>query len=139
MKTVTRYQAADGSIHPTEKEALKRDRIVGKVRRIMKPLGVIPKEKGCGFANGDGYIQHNIVDVRLAKIKLIAYGQEIFGNEGPVSFNYMGRVFSDYNIDVFYNAWVRLACHDEMGREWGQQYYAVNPAQGVQKPYDFSK
>ena len=135
MKTITRYLAQDGSVFDTEKKCREYESLCKKVKKIMKPLGKLPLDKGCKFANGEGYIQHNPSVIEVAKSQLLALGKEYLHIKEERSFGFAGRCFDDYGVSAINDAHNRLSCCDENGREWGQQYFAVHPEKGKQHPF----
>lgn len=70
---------------------------------------------------------------KKAKLQLTDYGNKMLKINPPASFGWIGRYFDDGGHNCLYEAWSRLRCIDEKGREWGQPYYALNPEKGEQK------
>lgn len=134
MKVVklTKYEAEDGALFDSEIECTKHERLVKELKAIMKPLGKKPKDPGCRFANGDGYIQHDLEDVEKAKQDLLNLFNR--GQKEKMGFSYLGRYLND-NMSPAYDEWLRLYSVDVHGREWGQPFYAQNPGKGKQEPY----
>lgn len=134
MKVVqlTKYESDDGALFDSAKECADHEKMVKALKTIMAPLGKKPKDPGCVFANGGGYIQHNFEDVEKAKSRLVDLFNK--GRKEKMSFSYLGRYLDD-SLSVAYGEWVRLYCVDGQGREWGQPFYALTPGQGEQVPY----
>jgi len=130
MEKIIRYKSLDNTIFDDEQKCINYDNLIKKVRLIMIPLGDLPKDESCKFANGQGYLQHNIKDVSKAKKELTDLANNYFKTN--YGFGFIGRVMNDSNNSVLYFNWGRLNCIDEKGREWGQQYYAINPEKGKQ-------
>ena len=140
MKSFTKFKAVDGAEFNTKKECIEYEKMIKKVNAIMKPLGRLPKDPHCDFANGMGYIQHNPSDVEVVKSKLLAFGIKYLHIEGECRFDWLGRYAGDSRDTApLYRAWLRLYCVDKKGREWGQPYYAFNPEKGEQHPYYFKE
>lgn len=116
MKRVDRWEANDGSIWLTEMAAVERDMLIAECDAVVAGLGLkpTPKDDGCRFANGHGYIQQPAG----AKEKLWAFLLSKNVNrdsDGPV-----GRLlYRHHSIDPY-------------DREWGQVYFALNPHRGDQ-------
>jgi len=138
MKSVTKYKAADGEIFDSAKKCREYENLIKKVNEVMKSLGPIPRDKGCRWANGEGYLQHDLNDIADAKTALVVLGCEylqIDKSPGSISFNWIGRYFDDSRVLPLYIAWGRLSNCDDKGREWGQMFYALHPEEGKQVPF----
>jgi hypothetical protein len=140
MKPITKYQAADGSEWKTESECLAHESLCDRVAVVMKPWPARPKDDGCSFANGHGYIQLSeklVAQVRNQLLDLI--GERIKHDWVEQSRDmakhpsWVARLLSDYGIRPLEDAWWRLSCVDKYWREWGQPYYAANPEKGEQR------
>lgn len=136
MKSIIKYKAIDGREFDFEEECEKHERLLVQIERAIKPLGSPPKEDGCSFANGGGYLQHDLPTVeavKLALIDLAAVPENV--KEGvrtrPASHSIIGRYLDDGDSPVR-KGWYRLMCIDEQGREWGQPFYALHPEQATQ-------
>lgn len=106
----------------------------------MSELAPLPNDKGCGFSNGDGFVQHNKVALRKVQINLLKemkkhinhhWIQQTIDDEN-VHPSYVGRLVGDYGISPLNKAWYRFMCIDKLGREWGQPYFATNPDKAKQ-------
>lgn len=129
MKTLTKYQANDGSEWDTAEEAQKRDELHAKVEAAMAPLGDVPE----AVEKGKGWLQHDMETVNVAKDRILDICREegfnkhfpAFNNPGrdchPLSI--IGRVLND-NGGPLDRAWSRFARIDEQGREHQQCYFA---------------
>ena len=106
----------------------------------MALLSPTPKDDGCSFANGDGYIKHDKAKLRNAQIQILKLCKERIDHkwiqqtieDESVHPSYVGRLIDDYNIRPLNKAWFRFMCVDNQNREWGQPYYANNPEKGKQ-------
>lgn len=145
---IQKWQATDGSEWSTEKQAAERDALVIAVNCAMKPLGDLPKNDGCKFANGGGYIQHTqqaIDDVRRRLHEIAAAGPLKWWfdiqktRHGKTDEDLMRCHPSwqcrmlDGDHEPLDKAYSRLCCIDfATCREYGQPYYANNPAEAEQ-------
>jgi len=124
MKQVkyTKYEARDGRQFDTPDAAEKHESLLDEMEIVMFEMGEAPDDPHCNFANGGGYIPHNVRHVSQAKAALL----DLFNKdrEDPVSdFEILGRYLDDGGSPL-YQAWSRLYNCDDQGREWGQAYYA---------------
>jgi len=133
MNIIQQYQAKDDKIFTTKKDCIKYELLIDEVEIMMKPFGKV--RNGTSFANGEGYLQHNLKDVVKAKKKIMVLGKKEFSMKptDKIGFGMMGRYLDDSGKDVLNSAWHRLNCIDDKGREWGQPYFALNPHEGKQK------
>jgi len=137
-EAVTMYRADDGCIFKTESEAVRRDRIIQEVKKAMEPIGELPPDPGCEFANGSGYYKHSLRDLEKVKRNLL----HVFESNGfadhwtglqnatcekwqvdPWAF---GRRL-DGSCPPLEEAYGRLCCIDDYGREFGQPYFTKHP------------
>lgn len=135
MEIITKYKAEDGSVFNSEYDCMQYERLCLMVNEFMQELNPLPKENGCNFANGGGYIQQKKRPVERAKKEIVDLGKRWLASKHNWSFNSIGRLFDDSGVKCLYHAWGRLSNIDTQYREWGQGYYAINPHKGVQKPY----
>lgn len=118
MRTVTIYEADDGSRWDQESDAACRDELVAKVKEIMAPLGERHAEPGdSDYENGSGYVQHDpdvvaSIRPRFSELWMATYGDDVADRP-----------------NLMWAARYRLSCIDVYGREWGQPYYANHPHQ----------
>jgi hypothetical protein len=142
MKTVTYYVAKDGSEHKTEAGAKERDALIRRVRAAMEPLGKQQRDPHCRFSNGGGYVPHSKEAIGKARAALIVISREVLAwyfrdskvNPEEAHASWFCRII-DGSCGPLDMAWSRLARIDELGREWGQMYYAINPDKGEQVEY----
>ena len=140
MKTIQKYEANDGSVWDTETECLAHESLCERIRNVMKAFPPLPKNDGCSFANGGGYIQLSepiVTKVREQLLDLIGekvthkWVQESRGGKKHPS--WVHRLLSDCEITPLSKAWYRICCVDDQWREWGQPYYAAHPTEGEQR------
>ena len=114
MKRIDRWQADDNSIWDTPEKAAERDALVAECNAFFASLNLKPepKDDGCRFANGHGFIQQpaGSRDALWAFAKQHGWNRDA---DGPI-----GRLaHRAYKIDPY-------------DREWGQPYFALNPGKG---------
>lgn len=136
MKPITMYQADDGSIHHTEASADIRDALIRDVAAAMLPLGAPPKGNSA-FNNGQCYVKHSMLAVAAAKEALLELSKPKLGDGWEISVKAKGIDPLDVDPgwfcrlldsgDQLSNAWGRMCCIDDKGREWGQMYYRSHP------------
>lgn len=140
MKKIEKYKAIDGTEFNNENECLDYENLIKKVDNIMAELPPLPKDDGCRFSNGEGFVQHNKTILRKVQINLLKLAQKHIDHkwlqqtidDENVHPSYVGRLIDDYNIRPLNKAWHRFMCIDKLGREWGQPYFALNPNEGKQ-------
>jgi hypothetical protein len=140
MKTITKYEAVDGTEFDTEKECATYEKLIARVNSIMAELPSKPNDDGCHFSNGGGYIQHDKNVLQSVKMKLLTEIKKHIDHkwvdetmkDDSVDLSYVDRLLDDYQIEPLRNAWYRIMCIDKEAREWGQVYFAYNPEKGQQ-------
>jgi len=133
MKAITQYKAEDGTVFSDENQCAQYEKTCKKLDNIMAFMGPVPRDKGCTWTNGGGYIPHKPADVENAKNQLLVLARSM-GIDAQ-GFGILGRYLDDSGNKAMYSAWGRLFNCDSQGREWGQGYYAYNPNKGVQKVF----
>lgn len=118
MKTITMYQADDGSRWNTPEAAEKRDWLVTTINTIDSLLPQQPIDKGCKFANGYGYLQCDPVKVSECKRLFTELVNQQAGTSYQAYDQISGRLLDD-GYPVLYRFWGRLSCIDEQNRLWG--------------------
>jgi len=139
METITKFKAIDGKEFTSEIECLKYELLIKRVDEIMALLPQTPKDDGCNFSNGGGYVKHEKTTLRNAQIQLLEICKEYIDHkwiqqtidDETVHLSYVGRVLGDYGIRPLENAWYRFSCVDKQYHEWGQPYFATNPDKGT--------
>lgn len=142
MKTVTRYEADDGSLWNTIEEAERRDRLIFDVRVTMCHL--IPNEPYKDqLDEGRCYIQQSLPLLVLVRRTLYDICNQpgilkyLFDDQKK-RFNKTDDIlvqthpswihrFLDGGHPPLSKAYYRLCCIDNQGREWQQPYYAEHP------------
>ena len=130
IKEIKKFVANDGSEWVDVDKATQREALLKQIDELLKPLGDVPQNDGCRFANGEGYIQQDKFIVAQIKLDLIKLTAKELNDpswlESKVNFMNLGRWLDDSG-NPLYSAWGRLINIDDHGREWGQAYYALNP------------
>lgn len=135
MKEITMYEANDGSKHSTKEQAIKRDDLLLKISEIEDLLPDKPKDKGCMFSNGKGYLPVDEKKFNLAKDKLMLLATEITGKDFQGNLHgIIGRYLDDSGSPA-YSLLYRMQCVDNKFRMWGQPYFALNPMEGIQEQF----
>jgi hypothetical protein len=139
MKQIIKWQADDGREFQEETECKAYESLCGEVASIMATFPAHPKNDGCRFANGHGFIQLSEVVVKEVRNKLLdLISGEINhrwveeSRDMSVHPSYVARLVGETGLRPLYNAWNRITCVDDQWREWGQPYYASHPDQGDQ-------
>lgn len=136
MKAIIKYQALDKTTFNTEEECVRYENLLNKVNKIMSKIGDKVKDKSCEFGNGGGYIQHNKEIVKKAQTDITNLAIKELKLDKDYKFgSFIGRYIDDSGVNCIKEAYCRLQCIDNKGREWGQPYFAINPDKGVQKPF----
>jgi len=141
METITKYKAFDGREFIDADECAKYEAVSERIINTVAQLGEQPELPGCGFANGDGYLQHEEETFMRVRNGLCEIAYEISphrwfketiekGLEAHES--WAGRIISEIGNRSLDKAWHRIACTDSQFREWGQPYYASHPEQAKQ-------
>lgn len=137
------YEAEDGSLFKVVKEALKRNKMLDEMKALKKLLGGDIKDKGCNFANGDGFVQLSESDIKLFDtmfLKIVEkyepwilknFTDSLTTNEQKVKSYGMGRSLDDSGSPLYSLVSLRH-CVDHKFRRWGQPYFAINPTEGKQ-------
>jgi len=139
MEQITKFKAIDGTEFSNKEECLKYELLIERVNNIMALLPPLPKDDGCNFSNGSGYVKHNKATLRNAQIQLLEICKEYIDHkwiqqtidDETMHSSYVGRLLSDYGIRPLNDAWYRFSCVDDQYREWGQPYFATNPDKGT--------
>jgi len=133
MKTIEKYIAKDLVEFTSKDECISYETLIDRVDNIMSVLPSLPKDDGCSFANGNGYIQHKKeVVVQVWNNLLDEFGGKIEHNwireskDMKAHSSYVARLVGDYDIKPYWKAWQRMENIDKQFREWGQPYYANN-------------
>ena len=113
---ITMYEADDGSRWDVEAKAVERDELIAECQAKEQEIGLrpVPKDDGCKFGNGGGFVQQP-AGSRDLMIGFLKSKRAHRDSDGPIG-RMLGRAY-------------RL---DDNDREWGQQYYATHPDEGEQ-------
>lgn len=141
MKKIAKYVADDGSEFTSERKCREYEAHCKRVAQILKPLGPLPNLPACGFANGDGYIQHDEQTFMKARVELLEQAkkftthkwiQESIDKGMDAHSSYAARIIQECTTTALDRAWCRIQCVDRQFREWGQPYYAEHPEKAKQ-------
>ena len=143
MKKITKitYETFFGYQYDTKKECMRHEKIMHTVTDILSPLKSIPEESSLDWYNNGGYIQQDINVVNNVRDTLLLYLKELINNrefdslyERTILENNSGR---DLFGVFYYLDWTeyrylmtpvdRLVCIDKRGREYGKQFFMLNP------------
>lgn len=143
MKPITRYQSDDGLLFETEVACRAHEQLVLAVAAITAQLRPVPRSSE--FNNGQGFVQQDRetflgVQRELAALAHAAHEDRGFDRhfnfvaeaEQPVGGSFIGRLLDDAGPAAMRAGWARVMCTDPYFREWGQPYFAANPAAGEQ-------
>lgn len=133
METIIKFKANDGTEFMDKQECADYELLIDRVNSIMNTLPKPPSSRE--FLNGCGYLQHDKLKLRNAKVSLLVLCQEYTNHrwvqqtmdDETVHPSWVARVLGDYGIRPLERAWYRFQCIDSLYREWGQPYFANNP------------
>lgn len=139
MKTITKFQSDDGKEFDDEAKCVAHEKLCAEVVLIMASLPALPKDDGCNFSNGHGFIQHQRALFLAVRESLLHIGNRLMPHEWFSSaiantsahLSWAARLLDDIGGPVA-TAWHRIYCTDSDLREWGQPYYAAHPDKGEQ-------
>jgi hypothetical protein len=131
VKSIMVYIANDGSRWETIKQALDRDRLIKAVESVLTPLGCTPLlEDEAVYSHDPGVVQQvraALGELSRPRLEYWLKGQrEHHGHEPDLSTVdplWICRLLDDPGSPLS-NAWGRLACIDQAGREYAQPFYA---------------
>lgn len=141
MKQILIFQADDGTRFDNDQLCQRYEAQCEIINQAMALLKPIPKNAGCNFANGGGFIQQDKAAVLMAYGMVLDVAENIAGKDvvaktkaahefAPRSI--IGRYLDDSGHRAIYKAWHRFLNMDAQWREWGQGYFAANPHEGKQ-------
>lgn len=112
IEPVTVYQTPDGARWGTVEQAEQRLSEIDACAEIERRIGLRPVPHGTAYANGEGFVQQprGARDAMYAALKELGANRD---SDGPIG-------------NLLYRA-MRL---DDLDREWGQAYFALNPDKG---------
>jgi hypothetical protein len=137
MKAITKFVSDDGLEFTDEGKCVSYEALCKEVSEVMSKLSPRPILPGCGFENGDGYIQHDPEAALAAKVAILKIANGIFPHkwfdqsmaDDRVDPSWAGRLIGDFWQKCLYQAWQRFQCMDKQFREYGQPYFALHPEQ----------
>lgn len=131
-ETVTIYTCIDGKQFDNERSAKLYEDILWEIHSIERNLPERPDNTD--FANGHGYIQHQMESLRQARELLYDLALRVHPSMIEYDFFSYGfvRALDDSN-SVLGKLYYRLVtCVDADLREWGQPYFANHPEHAKQ-------
>jgi len=134
--------ADTGAEFNTKAECIEYEKNCELACEIIGKLAPIPVNDNCSFANGVGYIQHDINEVIKVRNEFLEFIkryttfkwiQQTIDNP-QFHLSWATRAIDDSRCPgIIYSLWCRFTNIDSQGREWGQLYYANHPEQAVIK------
>lgn len=136
MQAITKIQSVDGKLFDNEADCIKHEKMIEEIDVIIQTLNPVPND--CNFKNGDGYVQQDIKTVAKAMIRIVeAAGikkkPEFIENPFACRFGVIGRIICDSDNAQLWHSWSRFMNIDNLGREWGQSFFARHPEEGKKK------
>lgn len=139
MKTLTKYQADDGTEFANEADCITHESLCAEVDALMNLLPQKPDLPGCAFENGGGYIQHDEATFLAVRKGLLEIANRISPHkwfdqsiaDPDIDPSWAGRIIGECCPPVE-RAWRRIGCIDTRFREWGQPYYRTHPHKAEQ-------
>jgi hypothetical protein len=144
VKPITKWQANDGFLFATEAECLAHETLCAKVNDVLSRLRSVPNTSE--FWRGGGFVQQDKLTFLSVQRELAAMAHErhrgcgfddhfefVATTDLPAGGNLIGRLLDDAGPAPISNGWRRLVRTDRQFREWGQPYFAANPAHGTQQ------
>lgn len=139
MREITKYKAEDDSEFTSKESCLDHEVNCDVAASTMRHLDKNPSDSA--FSNGSGYIQHDPSKVITVRNLFLEFSkrytdhnwiqQTIDGEDIHIS--YADRILGEVLPASIYRHWSRFSCIDDLGREWGQPFYANNPDKATQK------
>jgi hypothetical protein len=138
MKTITKYEALDGTQFDTVAQCQRHENLITEIQRIMLPI--LPRPDSL---IGDEYFQWNFPDVLKIQRSLIeVFERECFKDAATTRWrestniagmSTVGRYMDECAPRVLNAAWHRIMCMDSLAREYSQPYFAIraNHARGL--------
>jgi hypothetical protein len=135
MREISKYVADDGTEFGSKESCQSYEATCADIAAIMAKLPAIPHLRGCGFQNGDGYIQHSPEAVEAARLALLRIANQIMPHKWfdqsiadlNAHSSWAGRLISEMSNKALRNAWYRFECMTPDFREFGQPYFASHP------------
>lgn len=141
MKTITKFQAYTGREFTDAAACEKYEERCLKANAVIERLNPEPKDDGCQFANGHGFIKHDPAEFMAVRAELLRLAQQEYPHkwfeqslaDPTVDASWAGRMIDEACNERLVRAWARIQCTDKQCREWGQPYYASHPDKGEQR------
>jgi len=129
METITKFKAIDGREFKDEADCIKHEACILGLKTLFASMPAKPKDDGCSFANGGGYIQHDAHKFRFVQDMFYAMACKYHkGLEQHLYDSYGFWRTLDDSGSPFYGFGQRLLNTDNKTyREYGQGYYKINP------------
>lgn len=140
MEIITKYKAIDGSEFSSKENCIEYEKLIAEVNHIMSALPALPKNDGCAFANGAGFIQHSKEAASRARMEILELAlrhcphgwiEDSIENES-IHPSYAARIIEDSGLRPLQDAWHRFQCMTLDFREFGQPFFRDNPEQAEQ-------
>jgi hypothetical protein len=129
MEIIKKYRSDDGLEFLDERACLLHERLTVEVRERLATLHAAPTDPNSSTA----YIQQRPEAVLELQSWLVAQVERASGQlfpgmkqaALPIGFTIVGRYQDDCGPAAIRGAWYRLMCMDNLFREWGQPYFAL--------------
>lgn len=141
MQAIQKFRADDGAEFRSEAECVAHEALCAEIDEVVSLLPPRPKDDGCNFANGDGYIQHDPMKFGRVREALLRIANRLYPHKwfdqalakpNEVHSSYPARLIDETSRPLA-TAWYRVSCTDNKFREWGQPYYANNPSEAKEQ------
>jgi hypothetical protein len=139
MKTITVYEANDGTRFDSQQQAEERDALIAAVADAVRGV-LIERPADALFAHDRHYLPHPVERVQQYKAALLRLAGKEFARRKDHTFDHIWQSppekvhrqsivvrILDECVPPISAAWSRVTCIDPIGREWEQPYFADNP------------
>ncbi len=139
MEEVKRFLSEDGQIFDDVYACVEHEKLINAINEIESRMPIRPKNDGCKFGNGEGYLQHEKDVIDKAMVDLLKVSDidkeywdkpQFLDNPFSCRFGIIGRVIDD-SRSAINSLWYRFMCMDENYREYGQCYYATHQSEST--------
>lgn len=124
MRTITKYQANDGSIWETKEEAVKADLLAAEIAVIMSILPKKPKSSSERI-HVDASTAEEAWENFIKICKREFPGEAVFKHAAS-EMGYAGRFLSEQPFSCLRDAWHWFACYNQTWL-YEQPFFAINP------------
>ena len=134
MQAVTKFQAIDGAIFDTAREAAARDALETRLAELEAPLG---PRVGYGERKRHAFDVYRAFRTGLVMLARELHPREAIFQHDPMSihpFSFAGRFLDDAGPLPLNRRWARLMCITDDGTEYEQPYFALNPGKFEPRP-----